>query len=83
MRGGEERRHLDPRQGIGGRQQVHRPIRLVVVHPPPRAWGLLRRTRPLGRRQLAPQIDRAVTDLRRTAPGIGRGWQRADAVLAC
>ena len=31
--GGEEHRLLHPRLGVGGHQQVHRPVRLVVVHP--------------------------------------------------
>jgi hypothetical protein len=65
--GGEAHRLLHPRLSIGLHQQVHRPIRLIVVHPGKpgdrRVLG-----GPLRRRQLAHRVDRAVGHQREQHP---------------
>jgi hypothetical protein len=72
VRHGEEHRLLHPALGIGLHQQVHRPVRLVVIHA--------RQARdddilgcPLRRRQLAHRCDRPVTDQRQQHPLHRRG----------
>jgi hypothetical protein len=70
--GGEEHRLLHPGLGVGGHQQVHRPVRLVVVHASKPGDGRVL-AGPLGRRQLAHRIHRAIGDQGEQHPLHRRG----------
>ena len=69
---GEEHRLLHPGMRVGVHQQVHRPVRLILVHHgQSRDDGVL--THPLGGRQLAHRRDRPVGDQREQHPLHVRG----------
>ncbi len=69
---GEEHRLLYPALGSGLHQQVHRPVRLIVVHAA-KAGDDHVLAGPLRRRELAHRRDRAVGDQRKQHPLHRRG----------
>ncbi len=67
VRDGEEHGLLHLRLGVGLDEQVHRPIRLVLIHAvQPRDRRVMRG--PLGRGQLRTRVDAAVRDQREQHP---------------
>jgi hypothetical protein len=67
VRDGEEHRFLHLRLRVGLDEQVHRPIRLVLIHrSQPGDGGVV--AGPLGRGELGARVDRAVGDQREQHP---------------